>query len=317
VPPFKPAYLIHGDDHGRVGERRARLRALAEAGGGPLEGAASAEAAAALLSALTLATGWRVIIADGCERWSEADVKAQVAPALAAMPPETTIAFFALEDGRAKAPAALHAAVRAAGGDVSAEVAVKEWDLPAWVLARATELDLALDAAAARALVQTVGARQARLSRELEKLSIECGPGAALDAEGVLERVSSGAERKAWTLADALLAGDPTAALRVYLQLRAQGERIESLAYWMTRRLREALGVAAQLEAGVPSAKVRAGLRMPPKAAQSFISDVSRTDATKLRRALSVLADLELDTHGRSPLEPDTIALRAIGQIAA
>ena len=27
---FKPAYLIHGDDHGRLAERRARLRALAE-----------------------------------------------------------------------------------------------------------------------------------------------------------------------------------------------------------------------------------------------------------------------------------------------
>ena len=36
---FKPAYLIHGDDHGRIGERRARLRALAEqdAGAGSLE----------------------------------------------------------------------------------------------------------------------------------------------------------------------------------------------------------------------------------------------------------------------------------------
>ena len=27
---FRPAYLIHGDDHGRIGERRARLRAMAE-----------------------------------------------------------------------------------------------------------------------------------------------------------------------------------------------------------------------------------------------------------------------------------------------
>ena len=27
---LKPAYLIHGDDHGRLAERRARLRALAE-----------------------------------------------------------------------------------------------------------------------------------------------------------------------------------------------------------------------------------------------------------------------------------------------
>ena len=31
---FKPAYLIHGDDHGRIAERRARLRALAEAESG-------------------------------------------------------------------------------------------------------------------------------------------------------------------------------------------------------------------------------------------------------------------------------------------
>ena len=30
---FKPAYLIHGDDHGRIAERRNRLRAIAEHGG--------------------------------------------------------------------------------------------------------------------------------------------------------------------------------------------------------------------------------------------------------------------------------------------
>ena len=34
VPTFKPAYLIHGDDHGRLTERRARLRALAESEAG-------------------------------------------------------------------------------------------------------------------------------------------------------------------------------------------------------------------------------------------------------------------------------------------
>ena len=34
MPTFKPAYLIHGDDHGRIAERRARLRAVAEAESG-------------------------------------------------------------------------------------------------------------------------------------------------------------------------------------------------------------------------------------------------------------------------------------------
>ena len=27
MPAFRPAYLIHGDDHGRIAERRQRLRA--------------------------------------------------------------------------------------------------------------------------------------------------------------------------------------------------------------------------------------------------------------------------------------------------
>jgi hypothetical protein len=56
---------------------------------------------------------------------------------------------------------------------------------------------------------------------------------------------------------------------------------------------------------------------MPPKAAQAFIADVGRTDAAQLRRALSTLAELERDTRGRSPLDPDTLALRTIEQITA
>ena len=73
MPAFKPAYLIHGDDHGRIGERRARLRALAEVEGGaqgvePLEGdAASPDAVAAALSAMTFALGRRFIIVDGAD----------------------------------------------------------------------------------------------------------------------------------------------------------------------------------------------------------------------------------------------------------
>jgi len=314
MPALKPAYLIHGDDHARIADRRARLRALAEQGGGPVELAASAEEAVALLAAMTLATGWRVIIADGAERFTDVD---ELAAALAQIPPETTIAFFALEDGRAKAPPALHKAVHAAGGDVAAEVAVKPWDLPGWATARAAELGLRLDNRAARALVDAVGPRQARLQRELEKIAIELGPGATLDADAVLESVARAAEQKAWTVADALVAKDSARATRVFLQLRAQGERVESLGYAMTRRVREALEVSTQLEAGVPASKLRGGMRMPPKAASAFLNDVARTTPAALRRAIAALAQLELDTHGGSPLDGDTLALRAIAEITA
>ena len=85
----------------------------------------------------------------------------------------------------------------------------------------------------------------------------------------------------------------------------------------MTRRLREALAVSLQLEAGSPTATVRASLRMPPKAAAAFVSDVQRSEPSVLRRALALLADLEIDSRGRSPLDPDTLALRTIERAAA
>jgi len=108
VTELKPAYLIHGDDHGRIGERRAGLRALAEreSGSGGLESfegdAATPEAVAGALAAMTFAIGRRFIIVDGVERWKEADVKTHVAPALQAIAPDTTIAFFGREEGRFK-----------------------------------------------------------------------------------------------------------------------------------------------------------------------------------------------------------------------
>src|SRR5450755_1911367 len=106
---FDPAYLIHGDDHGRIGERRARLRALAERESGVegvalLEGdAATPDAAAAALNTMTFAIGRRFIIVDGVERWKEKELDGLEA-ALGAIEPETTIAFFAREEGRAKLP---------------------------------------------------------------------------------------------------------------------------------------------------------------------------------------------------------------------
>ncbi len=322
APAFKPAYLIHGGDHARVAERRARLRAIAEAQSGVgsvelIEGdAATPEGVAAALCTMTFAVGRRFVIVDGVERWRDADVATHLAGLMASLPPATTVAFFAREEGRRLAPAKLHAAVSAAGGDISEQATIKPWDLPKWVQAQARAHGLELDAAAARALVNQVGERPQRLARELEKLAL-CLGGGRLDVEAVGELATGGAERKLWILADALVAGDGPAAARLYLRLRAQGERLEGLSFWMTKRVREALGVAVRLEAGQPPAEIRRSLRMPPKAADRFIADVRRTDSTRLRAALVTLADLELDTRGASELAGDTLALRALEQIAA
>jgi DNA polymerase-3 subunit delta len=320
VPAFKPAYLIHGDDHGRIAERRARLRALAEADGGPngvevYEGdACTPDAVAAALSAMTFAVGRRFVIADGVERWKEADV-APVAAGMAGLDEaELTVAFFAREEGRAKAPAALHEAVKAAGGQIAEETTVRPWELPKWVAARARELGLELDRPAVEALVAHVGERQQRLLRELEKLAIEHGEGATLGAEEVLASSAASAERRVWTLGDALVAGDARTAARTLLELREQGERMPGLIFGMVRRLREAVAVADALAAGQAPAQVKRTLRMPAKAASRMVADVAKRDPEALRRALALMADLELESRGgtEAPLSEDTAAVRAV-----
>jgi DNA polymerase III subunit delta len=362
---LKPAYLIHGDDHGAIAERRAGLRALAEGeegGAGSvelLEGEAATPAGVALaLAAMTLPGGRRVLLVEGVERWRQAEVEQHLAPALQAMPPDTTLALFAREEGRTRAPAAVAKAVKAAGGQVVEQALVKPWELGRWVREQAASLGLALDGAAAKALIAQVGERQQRLLRELEKLALVADPARDADdsasdsgasqgsargskqaargsarfplrvvtAEEIDAAAAHSAEWRVYSLADALVGANASEATRCYLRLREQGERLPWLTSVMAQRLREALAIARRLSSGESAAEVKRSLRMPARAAERLVADASRSDPERLRRALAVLADLELDCRGGAPvtasrsplaaLSEDTLALRAIEAIA-
>ena len=324
MPTFKPAYLIHGDDHGRIAERRANLRSMAEAESGAngvelFEGdAATPESVAAALNAMTFAIGRRFIVVDGVESWKERELE-PLAAAMAAIAPDTTVAFFAREESRKKAPNGLHEAVRKAGGNISAEESVKSWELPKWVIGQARGLGLQLEPDAARALISSVGDRQQRLLRELEKLALWARPGAQLGPAEVEEIAAPSAERRTWTLADALVAGDTQAATRVYLTLRAQGERVPGLLYWMAQRVRTALEIAQALDRGEPPAQIKRGLRMPSRAADRLIADARASGSAQLHRALEQIADLELASRGggAGATTEDTAAVRAIQEIGS
>ena len=320
MPSFKAAYLIHGDDHGRIAERRTRLRAMAEAASGTAgvevfeNDGCTAEAVTNALSAMTFAIGRRFVIADGVERWKDADAE-QVAAALAGVDPESlTVAFFAREEGRFKVPESLVKAVKAADGAIAEESQIKPRELPRWLSARAKELELDLDNQAARALIAQVGDRQQRLLRELEKLALEYGPGTSIGVEEVQESCASSAERKVWTFADAVVAGDRKTAMRLLMELRGQGERLPGLLYNMVRRLRDALAIAEALAAGRPPAQIKKGLRMPGFAADRLIADAQRRDVEAYRRALVLMADLEAESrgHGGGGLDESTAAVRTV-----
>ena len=327
MPAFKAAYLICGDDHGRIAERRARLRELAEAESGA-EGLELFESedttpddVAAALSAMTLALHRRFLIVDGVERWKDKDLDALEA-ALAHADPDTTVAFFAREESRLKAPERLHKAVKAAKGDIAAEQTVKPWELPKWVAARARERGIEFEPGAAKAFVAHVGDRQQRLLRELEKLALgaDADPGRGptrLSVDDVERLTASSAQRGAWTVADAIVAGDAGGAVRTFLALRQQGERVPGLLYQISQRVRTAQEVAAAVERGESPASLKRGLRMPSRAADRLIEDARRIGADRLRRTTGEIADLELASRGgaHAGAGEDTVMLQAIERI--
>src|SRR4051812_8875959 len=101
VATFKPASLSHGDAHGRIAERRARLRTIAEAESGTggvelFEGdTATPETVALALRSMTFAIGRRFLIVDGVERWKDGGVEAGPGAGRAGMGAATARAVFA------------------------------------------------------------------------------------------------------------------------------------------------------------------------------------------------------------------------------
>ena len=299
MPSLKPVYLLFGDDDAKIDAWRARIRARAEAEGGPgaLEAfdarSAPPDEVAAAVAALTFADGDRYLLVDGVETYKVGEL-APLEAEVAAMPPATILVLIA----RGKPPARLHKAVEQAGGELREFAAPKPWQLPKWVVERAREEGLELDGDAAKALVAAVGPRQQRLAREVERLALLAHPHAQLSAAQV-ERLASGAQpSQVYDLADALVAGDAAAALAVAEGLTSREERPAGLMYPLVRRLRDVHRAAELLDAGVPAAAVRSQLKMAPWAAKRTLAQAEKVDREALERALWLFADLELELRG-------------------
>jgi DNA polymerase-3 subunit delta len=319
-----PAYLIHGDDHDRVAERRSRLKATAEAEVGAegvehLDGDASTPIAiAGTLAAMTLGLGRRFVLVDGVERWKDDEVAKELVPVLKTLDgATTTVAFVAMEDKKLQVPPSLSGAVEKLGGALVRESALKASALPRWAKERAAQLGFELDGAGAQALVAQVGERRVRLERELEKLALEYGPGARLSTSEVEGAVADAAEQQVWGLVDSIMAGDRQAAVAAYLALRAQGEALARLTGVLQSRMRVALELARRLEAGEDRSQIQRSVRMAPYQFDRRLNEARDVGASTLAAAVDRIARLELAARGDSTLDQDTEAIRVIGAVTA
>jgi DNA polymerase-3 subunit delta len=322
---LRPLYLIAGTDGAKIDATRARLRARAERDGGASalqvfeagegRGAPDHEALLAAIPAMSLTESRRYLLADGVERWRDGQLDAVVA-ALGELPPELSVVLIA----RAKAPAKLVRAVKAADGEIHEFEAPKARELPRVLLGDAKRLGFRLDPAAARMLVDRMGANPQRLHNELERLALWAGEGGEVSAADLDAMIADTSEAAVWALSDALLERDAGAALRIAERLVSQGENVTGLIYGLASRLRKARSAAAMLAEGVAPGQVEAKLGMHPYAAKQLVRRLQGVDVEDLREATIALADLEVWCRGGADYGDElalTLALRAAAGVPA
>lgn len=300
---MRSLYLIAGTDGAKIDATRARLRARAERDGGTASlqvfepgegrGAPDHEALLAAIPALSLTESRRYLLADGVERWRDRQLD-QVVAALGELPPDLSLVLIA----RAKAPAKLVRAVKAAEGEIHEFEVPRPRDMPRALVAEAKQLGFRLEPAAARMLVDRMGANPQRLHHELERLALWAGQEGEVSAADLDAMVADTSEAAVWALSDALLERDAAAALRICERLIAQGENVTGLIYGLASRLRKACAAAAMLEEGTPPAEIESSLAMHPYAAKQLVRRLQGVDVGELQEATIALADLEVWCRG-------------------
>jgi DNA polymerase-3 subunit delta len=323
---MRPLYLIAGTDGAKIDATRSRLRARAEreAGSDALEvfepgegrGMPDHEALLAAIPAMSLMESRRYLLADGIERWRDRQLEA-VAAAVGDLPPDLTLVLIS----RAKAPAKLSKAVKAAKGEIHEFEAPKAREMPRTLVAGAQALGFRLDPTAARLLVDRMGVSPVRLQHELERLALWAGEEGEVTVADLEAMIADTSEAAVWSLSDALLERDDAAALRIGERLIDQGENVTGLIYGLASRLRSACAAAGQLEEGIAPKQVESSLKMHPYAAKQLVGRLRDARVTDLRMATEALADLELWCRGGADYGDElalTLALRrAAGATAA
>jgi DNA polymerase III subunit delta len=242
---------------------------------------------------MSLMESRRYLLADGIERWRDRQLEA-VAAAIAELPPDLTIVLIA----RAKAPAKLVKAVKAARGEIHEFEAPKARDMPRLLVGDAQRLGFRLEPDAARLLVERMGANPVRLRQELERLALWAGEAGEVSAADLGAMIADTSEAAVWSLSDALLEQDAAGALRIGERLIDQGENVTGLIYGLASRLRSACAAAGQLAEGVPPKQVESSLKMHPYAAKQLVGRLRNRNVADLRLATEALADLELWCRG-------------------
>jgi DNA polymerase-3 subunit delta len=301
---LKAAYLLTGSDRPKIDRALRRLRD--RYGDESLErltaDQVSGEDAVAACNAMGLfATGGRLVLVEGVERWKAPDAKA-VAEYLAAPAPDTVLALVG-EEIRKDSP--LAKACAKAGAMLVYEVSKRE--LPKWVGEQFARHGVRVGPDASRALIELVGDNPYELAGEIDKLALWAGTDEVGEDEVEL-LVAARADVPPWALTDAWGRREVAGVLSACESILERSTRSGEIPMLVGRLVAHVRRVQAcqRLDAeGVRAREAAPQLKMHPFAAEKAFEQARNFSTDELREAIVRLSDLDLAVKGGSRLPPE------------
>jgi DNA polymerase III subunit delta len=257
TPRTSPVHLLWGEDEFLL--RDAALQVVGpdvqprEVEAGEWQGGETAD-----LATPSLFGERRALVVTECRALTEEALR-EIGTYLSAPDPEATLVLVATVPERGKAPAALVKLVEPVG--TVREVKVARKDLPAWLVqrARAREVDLAPEGAAA--LVETLGEEPAALEQALTQLA-SAFPEQRLTRDLVAQQFRGLGEQHMWDLCDKAFGRDLEGSMRSLSTMLEAREDPLLILGGIASRLRDLLRVRSLPDRMPPADLARAaGLR--------------------------------------------------------
>lgn len=217
----------------------------------------------------------------------------------------------------------LHKAAAASGLVVDCAppppAAIAKW---LWRWAKAAH-HVEMDDAAAKLLVDLVGAELGLLDQETAKLALWAGDPPRITAELVSERTGAWRARTAWELIDAALDGKPAEAIKLLDQLLSAGEQPIGILAQISSTLRRLAAATRLIIRGEQIGKrppLRQALlqaRVNPHFVEKTQKQLERLGRVRARTLYRRLLEADLDLKGASALPPRLLLERLILFLAA
>ena len=183
-------------------------------------------------------------------------------------------------------------------GAITSVEAPAERDLPRWIMQRGKQahgIDVAANAATL--LADLIGSDLGTIDGELGKLALQAD-GGRVTPDMIAGGVAFRREQEMWAMTDALAAGRPQEALRVWRQLLATDSSAEFRAVtWLGMWLEKSIGALRLAAQGRNSYAIAQAMKIwPASNAEPLIRTARAMGEGRLRRATDRLAEIDFRT---------------------